>query len=106
MSRRFRKKPMLIEAFQFIWPCSPTALPEWWQAALAKPSDVVGNARMHQAMHGDPAHCLIFTREGVMRADLGDWVIRGVQGELYPCKPDIFAATYEEVTSYSLEKTA
>jgi hypothetical protein len=32
-----------------------------------------------------------------MRADLGDWIIRGVQGEFYPCKPDIFAATYEPV---------
>jgi hypothetical protein len=37
------------------------------------------------------------TREGIMRADPGDYVIRGVQGEFYPCKPDIFAATYEEV---------
>lgn len=35
------------------------------------------------------------TLEGTMTADLGDWIIRGVQGELYPCKPDIFAATYE-----------
>lgn len=37
----------------------------------------------------------IRTPEGVMRADIGDWVIRGVAGEYYPCKPDIFAATYE-----------
>jgi hypothetical protein len=39
----------------------------------------------------------IVTLEGVMRADPGDWIIRGVKGELYPCKPDIFAATYEPV---------
>ena len=39
----------------------------------------------------------IKTLEGVMRAVEGDWIIRGVQGEHYPCKPDIFAATYEEV---------
>lgn len=38
---------------------------------------------------------LIDTLEGVMRADPGDWIIRGVKGELYPCKPDIFAATYD-----------
>ena len=38
---------------------------------------------------------LIATREGVMHASEGDWIIRGVQGEFYPCKPDIFAATYE-----------
>ena len=41
---------------------------------------------------------VIKTLEGSMRADLGDWVIRGVQGEFYPCKPDIFDATYELVT--------
>ena len=57
----------------------------------------------------DAAHCVwmpydprqrcvfIATREGIMRGDLGDWIIRGVKGELYPCKPDIFAATYEPV---------
>jgi len=39
----------------------------------------------------------IATLEGVMRADVGDWIIRGVAGEFYPCKPDIFAATYEPV---------
>jgi hypothetical protein len=37
----------------------------------------------------------IKTLEGVMTAQIGDWIIRGVKGELYPCKPDIFAATYE-----------
>ncbi|MGW1553653.1 hypothetical protein [Streptomyces sp. NPDC002346] len=40
---------------------------------------------------------LIDTLEGSMRADLGDWIIQGVQGEVYPCKPDIFATTYDEV---------
>ncbi|MEU0761592.1 hypothetical protein ABZ351_18195 [Streptomyces microflavus] len=39
----------------------------------------------------------IRTLEGVMRASEGDWIIRGVQGEHYPCKPDIFAATYDAV---------
>ena len=41
----------------------------------------------------------IRTLEGTMRADEGDWIIKGVQGEFYPCKPDIFAATYEPVAS-------
>lgn len=47
----------------------------------------------------DPAegHIDIPTLEGTMRATVGDWIIRGVKGELYPCKPDIFAATYEPV---------
>ncbi len=35
------------------------------------------------------------TKEGVMKASPGDWIIKGVKGEFYPCKPDIFAATYE-----------
>ncbi len=39
----------------------------------------------------------ILTLEGTMHADWGDWIIRGVQGEFYPCKPDIFAQTYQEV---------
>ena len=39
----------------------------------------------------------IVTLEGTMRADPGDWIITGVKGERYPCKPDIFAATYEPV---------
>lgn len=43
---------------------------------------------------GDPA-LLIPTLEGEMRAEVGDWIIRGVKGELYPCKPDIFEATYD-----------
>lgn len=40
---------------------------------------------------------LVPTLEGVMRADFGDWIIRGVEGEHYPCKPTVFAATYTEV---------
>lgn len=44
---------------------------------------------------GKPAHIAIDTLEGTMAAGAGDFIIRGVQGEFYPCKPDIFAATYE-----------
>jgi hypothetical protein len=40
---------------------------------------------------------LIETLEGTMRAEVGDWIITGVEGERYPCKPSVFAATYEEV---------
>lgn len=43
----------------------------------------------------DGEHLLIGTLEGIMRAEKGDWIIRGIKGEIYPCKPDIFAATYE-----------
>ena len=47
---------------------------------------------------------LIDTLEGQMRADVGDWIIRGVKGEFYPCKPDIFAATYDLVSGSRDEK--
>lgn len=49
-------------------------------------------------IEGDGTGALrIVTLEGIHRCDFGDWIIRGVKGELYPCKPDIFAATYEAV---------
>lgn len=49
----------------------------------------------------DPAtgFMLIATLEGIMQAKPGDWIIRGLQGEFYPCKPDIFTTSYEEVPS-------
>ena len=49
---------------------------------------------------------VIPTLEGDMRASVGDWIIRGVQGEFYPCKPDIFAATYEPAESSAQEGTS
>ena len=52
-----------------------------------------GTARYHD----DDDTLRIDTLEGTMIASAGDWVIRGVQGEHYPCKPDIFSATYEPV---------
>lgn len=44
-----------------------------------------------------PGKLKIKTLEGVMTADIGDYIIKGVNGEFYPCKPDIFEKTYEEV---------
>ena len=80
---RFRKKPVVIDAVE--WDGSDEAHDqvEMWAAdtdcCLALQSG-----------------CLfIDTLEGEMRADRGDWIIRGVKGEIYPCKPDIFEATYE-----------
>lgn len=46
---------------------------------------------------GAIVEAIISTLEGTMVASSGDWIIRGVKNELYPCKPDIFAATYEPV---------
>lgn len=80
---RFTKKPVTIEAWQNPRPGEvPEAPPEWLRDAT-------------NVEWGDNHTVRIVTLEGTMTADPGDWIIRGVKGELYPCKPDIFAATYE-----------
>jgi hypothetical protein len=81
----FRKKPVVIDAFRpFI-----DQTPGWFQAAM--------DAGKIFYRPGPDEHFSITTLEGVMRAIEGDWVIRGVAGEVYPCKADIFAKTYEPV---------
>ena len=86
---KFRKKPVVIEAFQ-VPPADDTTkwLPPSWLV-----SAILGGGVTPLDGGGLDIHTL----EGVMRADVGDWLIQGVKGELYPCKPDIFAATYEPV---------
>ena len=80
----YRKKPVVIEAFRFdedeVWP--------EWAAKAERSGQVV--VRQGAGLGLD-----IKTLEGTMRAERGDWIIKGIKGELYPCKPDIFAATYE-----------
>ena len=78
---QYRKKPVVIEAVQYDGSID-----------LA----FTGDARVRSAGDGSGAMEIV-TLEGTMRADVGDWIIRGVKNELYPCKPDIFAATYEAV---------
>jgi len=88
---KFRKKPVVIEAFQ-VHPddgLTRRLPPMWLVRAMA---DGAVNAI-------DGGGLLIKTLEGDMLAQVGDWIIQGVKGELYPCKPDIFAATYDPVTS-------
>ena len=77
---KFRKKPIVIEAMQFTNDESAKAIWRW-----------TGDAAVHIA----GSSIAIETMEGVMTANRGDWIIRGIKGEFYPCKPDIFAATYE-----------
>lgn len=86
----FRKKPVVIEAVQFNG-SNGAAIAEWcggrW-LKRPKPSDPTD---VHEFIQ-------IPTLEGVMVADVGDWIIRGVAGEFYPCKPETFETTYEPVT--------
>jgi hypothetical protein len=82
---RYRKKPVVIEAVQVT--LDDMARPQWLTEAIE-------SGRVYW-QGGDDPYYTIETLEGRMRANLLDYIIRGVKGELYLCKPDIFAATYE-----------
>lgn len=81
---KFRKKPVVIEAMRFDV-LNANEIIRWSNVACIKTH-----------CEGVPA-LAIETLEGTMIAQKGDWIIRGVAGEFYPCKPEIFAATYEPV---------
>jgi hypothetical protein len=81
---KYRKKPVVIEAFQ------------WKPMGHASTDGYIPHWFITTNYDVGPGNCLIIkTLEGNMRADPDDWIIQGVKGEIYPCKPDIFAATYE-----------
>lgn len=87
---RYRKKPVVIDAFQWTGD-NAFSLGGWHQ-------DMGGNLRDRAFRFVESERAVyIKTLEGEMRASPGDWIIRGIKGEFYPCKPDIFAATYEPV---------
>lgn len=79
--KTYRKMPVEIQAMRFADVNDGSIVANW-----------CGGSN-----EGNPEVIVIKTLEGDMRADLGDWIIRGVKGEFYPCKPDIFEATYEVV---------
>jgi hypothetical protein len=97
---RYRKRPVEIEAVQWDGTADgATCIIDWILSSGATASYTCSNPERCSDTDGDTPHSIsIRTLEGVMRAELGDWIIKGVQGEFYPCKPDIFAATYEAVT--------
>ena len=81
MIKKFRKKPVTIEAIQ------------WTGKNLSEINNFVGRSIANKS-----TIIIIHTLEGDMEASMGDYIIKGINGEFYPCKPDIFAKTYEEVT--------
>lgn len=99
---RFRKKPVEVEAVQINatdfnghdWDGNPfnEAAPQWLLNALK-----TGQVYPDTPNSTDYAEWRIHTLEGTMLAGPGDWIIRGTAGELYPCKPNIFANIYEPV---------
>lgn len=98
---KFRKKPVEIEAFQFdgdlVKDDGRWYVPLW--ARQAYEDGVLYYAGEHQlenpADDSPPTELYIKTLEGDQHVSVGDYVIRGVHGELYPCKPDVFLKTYE-----------
>ena len=84
---RYSKKPVVIEAFQFTGGLDQKEDPVWIVDAINR-----GDVHCHA---GDDPYLTIRTLEGTMRASAGDYVIKGIFGEIYPCKPDIFEKSYE-----------
>jgi len=97
-ARQYRKKPVVIEAFQMTHErrADNSEWPTWLNAAWQMTFDQVGAVSSADWPESDGTDSLVIrTLEGVMYVGWGDWIIQGVKGELYACKPDIFAATYE-----------
>lgn len=88
---KFRKKPVVIEAFRL----NERGLiaEDWFWDAVTRNDIVTHCFGKHEP---DPAWCEIKTLEGTMIANAGDYIIQGVHGEIYPCKADIFQKTYTE----------
>lgn len=87
---KFKKKPVVIDAIQLNGCTTGVIAAKRWMETGQEPSV--------NAVHTCDIKTLeIPTLEGVMTAQGGDWIIKGVQGEFYPCKPDIFQETYDPV---------
>jgi len=89
---KFRKKPVVVEAVQ------------WNGKNFDEISNFIQDFHGHKKAYEDAeedalksGEYYINTLEGIMTANAGDWIIKGVKGEFYPCKPDIFEKTYEKV---------
>ena len=84
--KKYRKKPVVVEAVQFTDENSFYLIVEW-----------IGEDNLADGTSPDEKLIEIVTLEGNHNARPGDWIIKGIKGEFYLCKPDIFEATYEEV---------
>ncbi len=96
----YRKKPVVIKAFQMTLDAAnkTSEWPEWLLIAYHSPVGSVGSMWVDNVPSGISDEMYLGTLEGNMRVNWDDYIIRGVKGELYPCKPDIFHLTYEKVT--------
>ena len=93
---KFRKKPIVIEAFRM----GIDPRPDWFADKVNL--NEIKTFRVDGREQTDPfetseTYCIISTLEGMMEGRYGDYIIQGVSGEIYPCKPEIFEKTYEAV---------
>ena len=94
--KQYRKKPVIIEAIQFIDDVD----------RILEIQEFSGGETIRVDYKNKENPTLkIKTLEGVMTASVGDYIIKGVQGEFYPCKPDIFEQTYEEIDNEAIHNT-
>jgi len=91
MAKKYTKRPITIEAVQF------TGTQENFNELLEFTEDAVCNFMMSKTFEGDNVTtCCVPTMEGLMTATQGDFIIKGIKGEFYPCNEDIFHLTYFE----------
>lgn len=90
--RKFRKLPVVVSAVQWTGTNADDVLD--FTRGLAEVRD-----ESYRRVGSNERVLIIETLEGSMRAEPGDWIIRGVKGEFYPCKPDVFAVTYEPASA-------
>ena len=104
LPKKYRKKPVVIEAIQFVVTkeitCKFGIAKEY---NLSEITNFVDSIILVPTVPNDTpegrTYIEIPTLEGTMEANVGDYIIKGIAGEFYPCKPDIFKATYEEVVN-------
>jgi len=87
---KFRKKPIVIDAVQLRWDT-------WSEMCKFAGVGKLTDGKPQGQQDGEAIGLDIPTLEGLMHVDENDWIIKSVKGEFYPCKPDIFEATYEAV---------
>ena len=97
MVRKYKKKPVVIEAVQ------------WDGLNIAEIAEFMhrGTENPIRVSYKKPESPIIKieTLEGIMEASVGDFIIRGINGEFYPCKPDIFDKTYDMINNFAVGET-
>lgn len=92
---QYRKKPVVIEAFRL----GHDPIPDWFMDGVSNDKCIIKTNREEfiPFEFDNTVFAEIQTLEGTMKANNGDFIIKGIKGELYPCKPDVFEMTYEKV---------